>query len=94
MLLVINFWLNCKTYREKAKFILKIFDLLYEHTHLLVCGCVPGTGLRAPPGATGKDTIGKLSTEWASEFTLVNRETLEHLVILEKKRDMTVTFHL
>lgn len=86
MLLVINSWLYCKTYREKAKFLLKIFYLLYKHTHLLVCRRVPGTSLCATPRATGKDTIGKLSTEWAGKFTLVNRETLEDLVILKKKK--------
>lgn len=74
-----------KTYWEKAKFLLKIFHLLYKHTRLLVRWCVPGTGLCAPPRATGKDTIGELSTQWAREFTLVNGESLEDLVILKKE---------
>lgn len=77
---------TCETYREKAKFLLKIFHLLYKHTRLLVCGCVPGTSLCASPRATGKDAVGKLSTQWARKLTLVNREALEHLVILEKKK--------
>lgn len=85
MLVLIAGWI-CKTYREKAKFLLKIFDLLYKHTQLLVCGSVPRTSLCGPPRATGKDTIGKLSTEWAREFTLVDGETLEDLVVLEKKK--------
>ena len=75
-----------KTYWEKTNFLLKIFHLLYKHTHLLVCGCVPGTSLCASPRATGKDAVGKLSTQWARKLTLVNRETLEHLVILERKK--------
>lgn len=85
--------LDCTTYWEKAKFLLKIFHLLYKHTRLLVCGCVPGTSLRAPPRATGKDTIGKLSTQWARKFTLVNRETLEDLVILGETRKVTFDRH-
>lgn len=92
MLLVINCWPYSKTYWEKAHLLLKIFHLLYERKRLLVCGCVPGTSLCAPPGATGKDTIGKLSTQWARKFTLVHRETLEDLVIL--KRHMKVRFDL
>lgn len=76
----------CETYWEKAKLLLKIFHLLYKHTHLLVCGCVPGTSLCASPRATGKDAVGKLSTQWARKLTLVNREALEHLVVLVKKK--------
>lgn len=83
MLVAIAGWIY-RTYREKAKFLLKILDLLYKHTQLLVCGSVPRTSLCGPPWATGKDTIGKLSTEWARKFTLVDRETLEDLVVLEK----------
>lgn len=80
-------WFNHQTYWEQARFLLKFFHLFYEHRRLLVCGCVPGTGFGAPPRATGEDTIGKLSTQRACKLALVNRETLEDLVILgvEKK---------
>lgn len=45
---------------------------------------MPSTSLCAPPRATWKNTIGKLATQWAGKFTLVNRKTLEDLVILRK----------
>lgn len=78
--------INNQTYREKAEFLLKFFHLLCEQRCLLVCWRVPGAGLRAPPRATGKDTVGKLSTQWARKLTLVNRKTLQDLVVLGGKR--------
>lgn len=65
-----------------AKFLLQVFHLFYKYSRRFVCGWVPRTDVCATARAAWKDTIGKLSAQWACKFTFVNRETLEDLVIL------------